>query len=282
MAFFRFEQFKSKLLTPHLSSGSAPVIEGETMYFCLTHKEAGTGSELHYHPNELLIFPIVGKINAVVGRDRRVVGPGTFVHCPAYARHSMKATEDGPLDYLYIKDLTWTVVGVAADEAVPDKAMTIDEVNRKHESGKWPGQKKAPQHSQAIVDGLHTCYYPMIERLDVPQFSGRRVNWVDGERLSFGFFEVPGGYAEQCEASAHEQFIYVIAGKLNARVNRERKLCGPGDIIQVPRGAASSLAVGGKSFARYAMVQSTAWLERTLDHMTPADKARARVERKAN
>jgi quercetin dioxygenase-like cupin family protein len=126
MPFYRFEQFESRLLTPHLSSGAAPVIEGRYMYFCLLHKEAGTGSELHYHPNELLIFPLQGKINAIVGKDRRIVAPGTFVHCPAYARHSMKATEDGPVDYLYIKDLTWTVVGLAADEAVPERAMTID------------------------------------------------------------------------------------------------------------------------------------------------------------
>ena len=92
MSFHRFEDFESRYLTPHLSSGTAPVIEGKYMYFCLLHKDAGTGSELHYHPNELLIFPVRGKINAIVGKDRRIVSPGTFVHAPAYARHSMRAT----------------------------------------------------------------------------------------------------------------------------------------------------------------------------------------------
>ena len=33
----------------------------------------------------------------------------------AYARHSMKATEDGDCSYLYIKDKTWTVVGLAEE-----------------------------------------------------------------------------------------------------------------------------------------------------------------------
>jgi len=78
--FYRFEDFESNYLTPHLSTGKAPMIEGKYMYFCLLHKIAGTGSELHYHPNELLIFPVRGKINAIVGRDRRIVSPGTFVH----------------------------------------------------------------------------------------------------------------------------------------------------------------------------------------------------------
>ncbi len=103
MPFHRFENFESNFLTPHLSSGKAPVIEGSYMYFCLLHKSADTGSELHYHPNELLIFPVRGKINAIVGKDRRIVPAGTFVHAPAYARHSMKATEDGDCQYLYIK-----------------------------------------------------------------------------------------------------------------------------------------------------------------------------------
>jgi mannose-6-phosphate isomerase-like protein (cupin superfamily) len=135
MPFYRFENFESNYLTPHLSTGKAPVIDGQYMYFCLLHKNADTGSELHYHPNELLIFPLRGKINAIVGKDRRIVGPGTFVHAPAYVRHSMKATEEGHCQYLYIKDKTWTVVGLAEDEAVPEQAMSVEEVNRKYRVG---------------------------------------------------------------------------------------------------------------------------------------------------
>src|SRR6185436_15476176 len=169
MPFHRFEDIESRYLTPHLSTGKAPVIEGRYMYFCLLHKEAGTGSEPHYHPNELLIFPLRGRINAIVGKDRRIVEPGTFVHAPAYARHSMRATEDGNLEYLYIKDKTWTVVGLAADEAVPDKAFTVDEINQLHADG---GKRIATEGaSQAVIDGLHECYYPLIESLDAPQVS---------------------------------------------------------------------------------------------------------------
>jgi len=72
MPFHRFENIESNYLTPHLSSARGPVIEGKYMYFCLVHKTAGTGSELHYHPNELLIFPVRGKLNAIVGKDRRI------------------------------------------------------------------------------------------------------------------------------------------------------------------------------------------------------------------
>ena len=47
-----------------VNTARGPVIEGEYLYFCMVHKAAGTGSELHYHPNELLIFPTSGQINA--------------------------------------------------------------------------------------------------------------------------------------------------------------------------------------------------------------------------
>jgi oxalate decarboxylase/phosphoglucose isomerase-like protein (cupin superfamily) len=67
MPFHRFEDMENKNFTLHLSSARGPVIEGSHLYFCLNQKEAGTGSELHYHPNELLIFVVRGKVNARIG-----------------------------------------------------------------------------------------------------------------------------------------------------------------------------------------------------------------------
>ena len=129
MPFYRFEDLGEKKLTPHLSSARGPIIEGEYFYFCMVSKDPGTGSDLHYHPNDLMIFPVAGKIHALVGKDRRIVHPGTFIHIPPYARHQMLATEDGQMDYLYVKDRTWTVVGIAEDETVPDSAPSVEEVN---------------------------------------------------------------------------------------------------------------------------------------------------------
>ena len=189
MPFHRFEGLETQRLNPHLSTGEGRTIDGRYMYFRTVHKNAGTGSELHYHPNELMIFPLRGKLNAVVGMERRIVFPGTFVHCPPNARHSMRATEDGDVDYLYIKDRTWSLIGVAADEAPPERAPTPQEVARAHRAGKWPGGVKAPEKSQAIIEGLGECYYPIVDFLDAPAASGHREHWVHGERLAFGFVE---------------------------------------------------------------------------------------------
>ena len=279
MPFHRFENLESKALTPDLSSARGPVIEGEYLYFCLVHKVAGTGSELHYHPNELLIFPLRGLINAIVGKDRRVVAPGTFVHAPAFARHSMKATEDGDLSYLYIKDKTWTVVGLAADQAVPDKALTVDEINTLHGAGKTRELPKG--ESRVVIEGLHDCYYPLIESLDAPQVSARRVYWIDGERLAFGLFDVPAGYAEPELVSDREMFVYVIRGKMRARAGNESRDVVAGDVVQIPRGMPYQLDTKS-SFVRYAMVCSTPFLESKIDNMSPAEREQSRVHNSAN
>jgi len=279
--FHRFEDIESHYLTPHLSTGKAPVIDGQYMYFCLLHKNAGTGSELHYHPNELLIFPLRGKINAIVGKDRRIVPPGTFVHAPAYARHSMRATEDGHCQYLYIKDKTWTVVGLAENEGVPGKAMTVEEVNRRYKVGERDRHKEASGKSQAIVEGLDICFYPIMESLDAPRRSARHVDWIEGERLAFGFFEVPGGYDEPEVTAQHEMFIYVLSGRLQARSGNQSRVTGSGDIIHVARGSACRLQVRSP-FARYVLVCSTPYLEKRIDGMSPDEAEQARLNVKPN
>ena len=281
MPFYRFEDIESSYLTPHLSTGKAPVIEGQYMYFCLLHKNAGTGSELHYHPNELLIFPLRGKINAIVGTDRRIVGPGTFVHAPAYARHSMRATEDGNLQYLYIKDKTWTVVGLAEDEAVPDQAMTVAEVNEKCSVGERDKHRKAQGPSQVIIEGLNECFYPIVDSLDAPRSSARRVSWIEGERLAFGYFETPLGHEEASEEAQHETFMYVLSGEMHAQAGGEQKKVAGGDIIYVPKGEGYRLSVHAP-YVRYAVVRSTPYLENRIDSMTPAQAQQARLNMKPN
>ena len=281
MPFHRFEDIESQYLTPHLSTGTAPVIDGKYMYFCLLHKNAGTGSELHYHPNELLIFPLRGKINAIVGKDRRVVAPGTFIHAPAYARHSMRATEDGHCQYLYIKDKTWTVVGLAENEAVPEKAMTVEEVNRRYKVGERNKHKGAQGKSQAIVEGLDICYYPIIESLDAPRRSARHVDWIEGERLAFGFFEVQNGHDEPQATAQHEMFVYMLSGKLNATADGRSKQVGADDIVHIPRGTTYRLQTQS-AFARYVLVCSTPYLENRIDNMTPQEAEQARVNMKSN
>ena len=274
MPFYRFEGMKSYRFNPHLSTADGPVIEGEYLYFRMVTKKAGTGAELHYHPNELLAFPLRGKVDCIVGKDRRILRPGTLVHFPPYARHGFKATEDGDLEYLYIKDRTWTLIGAAADEALPDKALTAAEVQRAVRAGKYPGQKKAPEKSKAIVEGLGNCYYGMIDSLEAPPASGHCARWVEGTNIAFGFVESPPGHTEGAKRAEHEIFVYVIRGALDAQVGRNKRKVGAGDVIHVPRGTAYSWTVRKGASARYAAVRSTPRLEAAIKKNGAADNWR--------
>ena len=274
MPFYRFENFKSYRFNPHLSTADGPVIEGETMYFRMVTKKAGTGAELHYHPNELLAFPLSGKVDCIVGKDRRIVQPGMLVHFPPFARHGFKATEDGDLKYLYIKDRTWTLIGAAADEALPDKALTATQVQKDFRAGKYPGGRKEPEKSQAIIEGLGNCYYPMIDSLEAPPASGHCERWVEGAHIAFGFVESPPGHTEEEKRTAHEIFLYVIAGGLDARVGKKQQKVGAGDVIHVPRGAAYRWTVRKGGAARYAAVRSTPRLEEVIRKSGAADNWR--------
>jgi quercetin dioxygenase-like cupin family protein len=274
LPFHRFEDFKSYRFNPHLSTAEGPVIEGEFMYFRMVTKKAGTGAELHYHPNELLAFPLSGKVDCIVGKDRRILQPGMLVHFPPYARHGFKATEDGDLKYLYIKDRTWTLIGAAADEALPEKALSATQVQRAVKAGKYPGRKKEPGKSQAIIEGLGNCYYPMIDSLDAPPASGHCERWVEGTHIAFGFIESPPGHVSAAKRADHEMFLYVMAGGLDARVGAKKRKVRTGDVIHVPRGAAYRWSVTQGASVRYAMVRSTSRLEAAIDKNGAADNWR--------
>jgi quercetin dioxygenase-like cupin family protein len=266
MPFHRFDTIESKVLTPHLSTGRAPIIEGKYLYFCLNQKTAGTGSELHYHPNELLTFVVKGKVNAVVGKDRRIAGPGTFIMIPPNVRHSIKATEDGDCAYLYIKDRTWTVVGIAADEAPPERALTMEEseaIRVGEKSAKEDGEAKGA--SQAILDGVPNCYYELADALDAPIGCANRVEWLEGERSAFGFFEFGRASQLESQASESEQFIYVCSGTLKAEVGNDQSEMKPGDIAEIGKGVPYRLASDGSEPVRFVSVRSLPYLEERVE-----------------
>ena len=273
MPFYRFEQFEDIVSNPHLSTGRGPIIEGDYMNLRLNNKDAGTGSKLHYHPNELMVFPLFGKIDSTVGTNHRIVDPGTFVHVAPNVMHSMKATMDGTLSYLYVKDRTWSMVGVAADAAPPEEALSIDELKDKLARGENPAGAAASKPSEGIPDAPGDSYFPMVDSLDRDPPSAKRSFWVEGERLAPVAHRQRGLSAQHTNRQARsgewmpsndEQFVYVIAGDVTASIGSEKKKVGPGDILHIPKDAETSLAVGDTP-ARLAVFEPTDNLETLLE-----------------
>jgi len=258
MAYYRFENLEQIVATPGLSTGKGAVIKGRYLTLRNNNKTAGTGSELHYHPNELVVFSLVGKLNCIVGKDRRILPPGVMVHMPGKARHSIKATEEGPVSYLYVKDNTWGLQGFAADQALSKEALEAD--------GDREGDSDP---AGAIVEGLGNCYYPIIDDLDAPAISGERRVTVAGERIVFTFLDLPAGSSEPEHPSPREKFLYVIRGGLDVVIGGERRSTGNGDVLHVGRGESFGY-VAGPEGARFVLFEPTAWLESRIDGSAPS------------
>lgn len=119
--------------------------------------------------------------------------------------------------------------------------------------------------SEIIIDGIKNNFYPIIDSLDAPERTGYQVNWIQGERLSFGFVELPARMAEPTSVNEREQFIYILSGSLHARVDSDEKEIGEGDIIEIPQGSERSLRASDESSVRYASVRSTPELEKLVN-----------------
>jgi quercetin dioxygenase-like cupin family protein len=273
MAFYRFEDLQTHHLNPHLSATRGPVIEGDYMYFRRVTKEAGSRSRPHYHPNEFMAFFLRGRSHATLGNERRVAKPGMLVHIPSNARHSFKAIED--VEYLYIKDRTWTLIGAAANRALPKEAMSAPELAQALARGENPALDRHGGASQAIVDGLGDCFYPWLERLDAPVASGHHEHWLEGKNLCFGLIDTPAGHTKEEAAAAHELFAYVISGSLATTTDEGSRVAREGDVIHVCRGSAYSFAVPQDApSTRYAVVRSTSRLEDYVAQNGAADNWR--------
>ena len=162
----------------------------------------------------------------------------------------------------------------AADEALPDEAPSAVEVARAIAAGKYPGQKKDKTRSKAIIDGLGTCYYTFIDSLRAPPASAHCEHRVEGTNIAFSFVESPAGHVTAEKKAAHEIFIYVLDGELDARVGAKKKRVKKGDVIHVPRGKGYTFTVTKRGPVRYAGVQSTPRLEAHIRKYGAADNWR--------
>ncbi len=73
----------------------------------------------------------------------------------------------------------------------------------------------------------------------------------------------------------------MLAGRMQAQVNAEKKRVATGDIIHVPRGERYRLTVNAP-YVRYALVCSTPYLEERIDLMTREQAGQARLNLTAN
>jgi len=113
--FYDWNALEKSLISDEYSSAYGSVIVGERMQVAMVHKEKGTGSRLHSHPNEQFNYVLRGKIRAKVEEEEKMIGPGDLVYISADASHYLVAVSEGGADYFVVKDTSWGIAGAAVD-----------------------------------------------------------------------------------------------------------------------------------------------------------------------
>ena len=99
---------------PDYSTAYGPCVEGDRMIVGLMRMEAGTGAELHSHPNEQWLYILEGTFEAVVDGKSIEAKPGTAVYIPADTIHGGKASADGDVVFFTVKDGSHSLHGIKA------------------------------------------------------------------------------------------------------------------------------------------------------------------------
>jgi quercetin dioxygenase-like cupin family protein len=99
---------------PDYSTANGSCVEGDRMIVGLMRMPAGTGAELHSHPNEQWIYILEGTFHATVGGKTIEAKPGSVVYVPADVMHSGKAGAAGDVVFFTVKDSSHGLHGVKA------------------------------------------------------------------------------------------------------------------------------------------------------------------------
>ena len=88
--------------------------------------------------------------------------------------------------------------------------------------------------------------------------------WIEGERIAFGYMESPTGHQEDQKECEHEQFLYVLRGKMAAAIGGEKKTVGQGDILHTPRGTSFNFKVV-EGPGRHVVFKTLSFLESKIE-----------------
>lgn len=69
-----------------------------------------------------------------------------------------------------------------------------------------------------------------------PRHSTTYGETVNGEKLSVGFYRIPGGTGAKPHSHPNEQVIVVLKGRMRFHLGGEERVVGPGEVVLIPPG----------------------------------------------
>jgi quercetin dioxygenase-like cupin family protein len=99
---------------PDYSSVEGACVEGDRMIVALMRMPAGTGAELHSHPNEQWIYVLEGTFRATIDGKEIEAKAGSLLYVPANIVHGGRATPDTDVVFFTVKDASHSLHGIKA------------------------------------------------------------------------------------------------------------------------------------------------------------------------
>lgn len=100
---------------PNYSTAHGPVVEGDRLIAALMRLPAGTGGDLHTHPNEQFSYVLEGTNHSVVDGERAAVAPGMLRYVPPDTEHAGHAGDDADVVSFIVKDRRHHIGGTPVD-----------------------------------------------------------------------------------------------------------------------------------------------------------------------
>ena len=87
-------------------------------------------------------------------------------------------------------------------------------------------------------------FYNLEEEKDqalAPGICTAHGKWIKGERLEVLLYNKEGGTGSKPHRHPEEQFIYILKGRLKAKIEDQEKIASPGEVIYIPSQAIHSI-----------------------------------------
>ena len=98
MGLVNLDRDQGNLVTAQYSAGRGPVLRSENCELVKARFSAGSGAELHRHPEEQIVYCLEGRLEAVIGEgeeaERFVIEPGEASFHPSNVPHGVVALVD--------------------------------------------------------------------------------------------------------------------------------------------------------------------------------------------
>ncbi len=92
-----------------------------------------------------------------------------------------------------------------------------------------------------------------------PDYSTAEGSWIKGDRIQVLMYHKKIGTGSRPHTHPNEQFIYVLKGKLKARVEDQEKVVGSGELIHIPPNALHNMVATTDEDVQYFVAKDTTY-----------------------